>query len=218
MCKAYKKNNNKTFKLSPLTIGFGIALGFSYSLAQAHTIDPNKPEELDTVVIEEDGRGKDLIGIAETASQGEVSQKQFEYRPLSRNGELIEVVPGAVATQHSGSGKANQYFLRGFNLDHGTDFAVHVDGMPVNLPSHGHGQGYTDLNFLIPELVEKYKRLDEKEIKSYNEANTRRNFIELLFVELGWCVYDKKRFPKKKEPPKGVWIMPSSSMEYPSST
>ena len=64
-------------------------------------------------------------------------------------------MPGAVATQHSGGGKANQYFLRGFNLDHGTDFAISVAGMPVNMPSHGHGQGYADLNFLIPELVQR---------------------------------------------------------------
>src|SRR6185436_6666785 len=78
----------------------------------------------------------------------------LEHRPLLRPAEVLEVIPGVVITQHSGSGKANQYFLRGFNLDHGTDFSVHVDGMPINLPSHGHGQGYADLNFLIPELVE----------------------------------------------------------------
>ncbi|WP_438865440.1 TonB-dependent receptor [Neptunicella sp.] len=77
----------------------------------------------------------------------------MSVRPLLRTGELMELVPGMVATQHSGSGKANQYFLRGFNLDHGTDFATFVDGMPVNMRTHGHGQGYTDINFIIPELV-----------------------------------------------------------------
>ncbi|PKL74566.1 MAG: hypothetical protein CVV27_19840, partial [Candidatus Melainabacteria bacterium HGW-Melainabacteria-1] len=71
------------------------------------------------------------------------------------DGELIEVVPGAVATQHSGSGKANQYFLRGFNLDHGTDFTTYVDGIPMNMTTHAHGQGYMDLNSVIPELVKK---------------------------------------------------------------
>jgi hypothetical protein len=95
-----------------------------------------------------------LAGEADAASQGTVDEEQLEHRPLLRPGEVLEVIPGVVVTQHSGSGKANQYFLRGFNLDHGTDFAVHVDGMPLNLPSHGHGQGYADLNFLIPELVE----------------------------------------------------------------
>ncbi|MEO6155290.1 MAG: TonB-dependent receptor, partial [Thermomonas sp.] len=74
-------------------------------------------------------------------------------RPLLRTGDLLELVPGLVATQHSGSGKANQYFLRGFNLDHGTDFSTSIDGMPVNMRTHGHGQGYTDLNFLIPETI-----------------------------------------------------------------
>jgi outer membrane cobalamin receptor len=88
------------------------------------------------------------------ASEGEVSADELAHRPLARPAEVLEAVPGMVVTQHSGSGKANQYFLRGFNLDHGTDFAVHVDGMPVNLPSHAHGQGYADLNFLVPELLD----------------------------------------------------------------
>ncbi len=112
----------------------------------------NDTLELDEMIITA-GRAKDLIGIAASASQGEVSQAQFEYRPLSRNGELLEVIPGVVATQHSGSGKANQYFLRGFNLDHGTDFTTYVDGIPMNLPTHAHGQGYMDVNSIIPELV-----------------------------------------------------------------
>ena len=75
-------------------------------------------------------------------------------RPITREGELLETVPGMIVTQHSGDGKANQYFIRGFNLDHGTDFNTRIEGMPVNMPSHAHGQGYTDLNFLVPELVD----------------------------------------------------------------
>ncbi|MDB5713583.1 MAG: TonB-dependent receptor [Sphingomonadales bacterium] len=101
------------------------------------------------------GRALAQIGIATSGSQGVVGYKDFEDKPLSRVGELVENVPGVIATQHSGSGKANQYFLRGFNLDHGTDFAGFVDGVPVNMRTHGHGQGYMDLNFLIPELVER---------------------------------------------------------------
>ncbi len=100
------------------------------------------------------GRRENLIGEATTASMGVVGPTELGQRPRLRTGDLVEYVPGMVATQHSGSGKANQYFLRGFNLDHGTDFATFVDGMPVNLRTHGHGQGYTDLNFVIPELVE----------------------------------------------------------------
>ncbi len=83
-----------------------------------------------------------------------ISGTELNARPFSRVGEALEVVPGLIVTQHSGEGKANQYFLRGFNLDHGTDLAISVDGMPVNMPSHGHGQGYADINFLIPELVQ----------------------------------------------------------------
>lgn len=142
-------------KAQPFALGLGFALSLGGMYAEAHTVGDGKAEEMEAVEVEEDGRGKDLIGIAETASQGEVSQKQFEYRPLSRNGELIEVVPGAVATQHSGSGKANQYFLRGFNLDHGTDFTTYVDGIPMNMTTHAHGQGYMDINSIIPELVQK---------------------------------------------------------------
>lgn len=100
------------------------------------------------------GRRLNLIGKATTASEGRVGREDLEARPLLRSGDLLEFVPGLVATQHSGSGKANQYFLRGFNLDHGTDFATIVDGMPVNMRTHGHGQGWTDLNFLIPETIE----------------------------------------------------------------
>src|SRR5262245_24802130 len=88
------------------------------------------------------------------ASAVSISGEQVNAVPFSRPGEALEVVPGLIVTQHSGEGKANQYFLRGFNLDHGTDLAIKVDGMPVNMPTHGHGQGYADINFLIPELIQ----------------------------------------------------------------
>jgi hypothetical protein len=96
---------------------------------------------------------ENLVGIAQASSQGAIVARQLEQRPLMRDGEVLETVPGVIVTQHSGEGKANQYFLRGFNLDHGTDFATTVAGIPVNMPTHAHGQGYSDLNFLIPELV-----------------------------------------------------------------
>lgn len=101
------------------------------------------------------GRALEQVGIAASGSEGVVGYADFENRPISRVGELAENVPGLIATQHSGTGKANQYFLRGFNLDHGTDLAAFVDGVPVNMRTHGHGQGYLDLNFLIPEMVER---------------------------------------------------------------
>ncbi len=96
---------------------------------------------------------ENLVGVAAAASEGVVTGRQIEARPIMRAGEVLEAVPGLIISQHSGEGKANQYYLRGFNLDHGTDFATTIAGVPVNLPSHGHGQGYSDLNFLIPELV-----------------------------------------------------------------
>jgi outer membrane receptor protein involved in Fe transport len=95
------------------------------------------------------------VGTSDAASEGTVTASLIANRPALRPGEILEFVPGVIVTQHSGDGKANQYFLRGFNLDHGTDFATYVDGMPVNMRTHTHGQGYTDLNFLIPELVGK---------------------------------------------------------------
>jgi outer membrane cobalamin receptor len=98
-----------------------------------------------------------LIGVANAASQGAVRYEDLALRPVLRPGELLESVPGVITSQHSGQGKANQYYLRGFNLDHGTDLSINVDGMPVNFPTHGHGQGYSDLSFLIPELVNDVK-------------------------------------------------------------
>jgi hypothetical protein len=111
---------------------------------------PAKP--LQQVVVT--GRQSSLIGIAGSASEGVVGQDEIASRPLLRPGEVLETIPGMIITQHAGGGKANQFFLRGYNLDHGTDFSVFLDGAPMNLPSHAHGEGYDDLNILIPELVE----------------------------------------------------------------
>ncbi len=94
-----------------------------------------------------------LVGIASSASQGAVTAAQLDVRPVMRTGEVLETVPGMIVSQHSGEGKANQYYLRGFNLDHGTDFASAVAGVPVNTPTGAHAHGYSDINFLMPELV-----------------------------------------------------------------
>ena len=108
-------------------------------------------EALEEVIVE--GRRQALVGEALSASEGVVGHDELMLRPLLRPGDVLEAVPGLIVTQHSGSGKSNQMFLRGFNLDHGTDFATWVDGMPVNMRTHGHGQGYTDINFIIPETI-----------------------------------------------------------------
>ena len=136
-------------KNPPLTPHFVLLMLSMSGVAVAHDGPEQDVEEI--VVV---GRWTDLGGLAVSASQGIVGQEELDIRPRLRTGEVLEVVPGLIATQHSGTGKSNQMFLRGFNLDHGTDFSTAIDGMPINMVSHGHGQGYTDLNFLIPELIE----------------------------------------------------------------
>jgi len=132
-----------------------------------------------------------LVGESRAASEGIVPAIQLEGRPVLRPGEVLEVVPGLVVTQHSGDGKANQYFLRGFNLDHGTDFATRVDGIPVNMPTHAHGQGYSDINFLIPELVDtvRYRKgtyfADEGNFSAAGAADiSYRRELDAPFVNL----------------------------------
>ena len=132
--------------------GAALSLSLLTTVSASAQTSAEEPQRLDTLVVY--GRGTDLVGAARGASEGFVGAHELAVRPFLRRGELLEVVPGVVITQHSGGGKANQYFLRGFNLDHGTDFSVSVEGMPVNMRSHAHGQGYADLNFVIPELVE----------------------------------------------------------------
>ncbi|WP_295999583.1 TonB-dependent receptor [Rugamonas sp.] len=125
------------------------------------------------------GHYDNAVGTSDAASQGTITADLIANRPALRTGEMLEFVPGMIVTQHSGDGKANQYFLRGFNLDHGTDFATYVDGMPVNMRSNAHGQGYSDLNFVIPELVDRidYKKgtyfADEGDFASAGAAHFR---------------------------------------------
>ena len=95
----------------------------------------------------------DLLGVATTASQGSVTEEELKLRPAYRIAQILEAVPGLVVTVHSGEGKAYQYLLRGFNLDHGTDIANFIDDIPVNRPTNAHGQGYSDQNFIVPELL-----------------------------------------------------------------
>jgi len=140
------------------------------------------------------------VGDAVSASMGTVVAEQIAQRPISRAGEILETVPGLIVTQHSGEGKANQYFLRGFNLDHGTDMATFIDGMPINNRSHGHGQGYTDINFIIPETIES---LDYKKGPYYAQegdfANAgavrmhSKNSMDNSLIKLGFGEYGYQR-------------------------
>ncbi|USX25363.1 TonB-dependent receptor [Oxalobacteraceae bacterium OTU3CINTB1] len=133
-----------------------LAILFAYACQQNAWADEVGPV---SAVVKVPGHYDNAVGTSDAASAGTITADLIANRPALRTGELLEFVPGLIVTQHSGDGKANQYFLRGFNLDHGTDFATFVDGMPVNMRSHAHGQGYSDLNFLIPELVQ---RIDYK--------------------------------------------------------
>jgi outer membrane receptor protein involved in Fe transport len=131
------------------------------------------------------------IGVADAATTGTIRQEQIQNRPHLRTGEVLEAIPGLIVTQHSGTGKANQFFLRGFNLDHGTDFRTTIGGMPINLPTHAHGHGYTDLNFMIPELIDSitYKKgpyyAEEGDFSSAGAANIeymkslKQGFVQL---------------------------------------
>ncbi len=158
-----RQNSDRT----PTKIACGIVLASSAAIAataQETNGATNGTQHLPELVVE--GRAEDLTGVAVSAAQGSVGAQQLRERPILRTGEVLEAVPGVIITQHAGGGKANQYFLRGFNLDHGTDFITLIDGMPVNLPTHGHGQGYSDLNFIIPELV---RRVDYQKGVYYAE-------------------------------------------------
>lgn len=177
----------------------GFAQSNAVESAPAEANDTAQQDALTLDSISVIGRRRNLVGQAISASEGTVGQTEFTARPLLRSGDLLEFVPGLVATQHSGSGKANQYFLRGFNLDHGTDFATFVDAMPVNMRTHGHGQGWTDLNFLIPETVEElsYRKgtyyADVGDFSSAGSARFRladrvpRDLVELSLGDFGFA-------------------------------
>ncbi len=128
-----------------------LALAVLFAVPTAAFADDELTTPLNTVVVE--GSRASQLGVAESASAGIVTQKQLEARTVYRPGELLEVTPGLIVSQHSGEGKANQFYLRGINLDHGTDLRTTVDGMLVNERTHAHGQGWTDMNFMIPELA-----------------------------------------------------------------
>ena len=152
------------------------------------TGSPNAPLQEVTVT----AKRLDLLGTAATASEGVVTDQELQLTPGYRPGQLLETVPGLIVTLHSGEGKANQYLLRGYNLDHGTDLETYVDGMPINQPTHAHGQGYTDLNFMIPELADG--------ITLHQGALLRRR-RRLRRGRLGACRAIATRFPIRSRPP-----------------
>jgi hypothetical protein len=122
---------------------------------------------------------------ASASSEILVPRRDFELRPQGRPADVLRVVPGLVIGQHEGGGKAEQYFLRGFDADHGTDLALFVDGLPVNLRSHAHGQGYADLHFLIPEVVRELQAFKGPYYPEFGDFATAGafNFVTLDLVE-----------------------------------
>jgi len=154
-----------------------------------------------STTVEVQDRADNLVGVASSAGQVTVGAEELQNRPILRSGEVLETLPGLIITQHAGGGKANQYFLRGFNLDHGTDIAIFLDGMPLNLPSHAHGEGYSDMNTVIPEFVQ---RVDARKGPYYAEigdfgsaGNAEVVFYKTLpqnFVQVDGGMYQFARF------------------------
>src|SRR6266705_162193 len=154
---------------SSLALATAIAFASTTALGQESA---ERPDEIRVI-----GHYENAVGTSDAASQGDITPQLIEARPMQRAGEVLEYVPGVIITQHSGDGKANQYFLRGFNLDHVTDFLTTIDHMPVNMLTHAHGQGYSDINFHLPELVSRvaYKKgpyfADEGDFSSAGAAD-----------------------------------------------
>ena len=179
---------------------------------------------------------ENLVGVASAGSEGAITAAQLAVRPVNRATEVLETVPGMVISQHSGEGKANQYYLRGFNLDHGFDFAQTIAGIPVNMPTHAHAQGYADSNFLIPELVSgvQFRKgpyyAENGDFSSAGSANINYfNVLDRPIVSLTGGSFDYRRFlgaasPRvgrgnllaafEYEQDNGPWISPNSKDKY----
>jgi len=179
---------------------------------------------------------ENLVGIASAGSEGAITAAQLAVRPVNRATEVLETVPGMVISQHSGEGKANQYYLRGFNLDHGFDFAQTIAGIPVNMPTHAHSQGYADSNFLIPELVSgvQFRKgpyyADNGDFSSAGSANVNYfNILERPIVSVSAGSFDYRRFlgavsPRvgagylltafEYEQDNGPWVSPNGKDKY----
>ena len=198
--KSYANSNLAWLMLGALSFVPGIGMAFDENPALPQSSAPS-PDASPITQVTIEGHYDNAVGIADAASEGVVRGELLQDIPLLRPGETLETVPGLVVTQHSGDGKANQYFLRGFNLDHGTDFAIFLDGMPLNLPSHAHGEGYSDMYIVIPEFVE---RMDAQkgpyyaEVGDYSSAgNAQVAFYKTLprnFVQVDGGMYQFARF------------------------
>ena len=204
------------FALCTLMMATWSGLGYAQQpTSDASTVvAPQVVRQLGDVVIK--GHYDNAVGTSDAASQGVIGAELLKNRPALRPGEVLEFVPGMVVTQHSGDGKANQYFLRGFNLDHGTDFATSVNGMPVNMPSHAHGQGYTDLNFLMPELVQRIEYRKGPYFATHSDFSAagaadivyyKKLDAPFVSLELGQRGYKRAMVAGSKEISEGVTLL-----------
>ncbi|EQA36325.1 TonB-dependent receptor [Leptospira inadai serovar Lyme str. 10] len=158
-----------------------------------------------------------------SVSEGRISGAALRRRPIQSTGEIAEAIPGVLVTQHSGGGKANQYYLRGFDLDHGTDIAASLDGVPINMPTHAHGQGYTDLNFIIPELIHDvhYKKgvyyAEEGDFSSAGAMNisySKSLQKNLYSIEAGSLGYERIFIAESKKLGKGTILFGTEYSSY----
>lgn len=157
--RAFAQSNGASLELPPVEVSGGATPGRKMPVVSRRAARPTAAgrrifvSPATTQATDPRSAGSGAKAPASMASEITVSGEEINARPFTRPGEALEAVPGLIVTQHSGEGKANQYFLRGYNLDHGTDLAIIVDGVPVNMRTHAHGQGYADLNWLIPETI-----------------------------------------------------------------
>ena len=225
------------------------------TVRRAITVTPGAPVRADAVMLvaasadivitaprtfrnlaEIENPAENLVGVASAGSEGAITAKQLEVRPVNRATEVLETVPGMIISQHSGEGKANQYYLRGFNLDHGFDFSQTIAGFPVNMPTHAHAQGYADANFLIPELVSgvQFRKgpyyAENGDFSSAGSANINYfNVLERPIVTVTGGSFDYRRFfgavsPRvgsghlltafEYEQDNGPWISPNGKDKY----
>ena len=188
---------NRTYQLISIAIIVN-SLAVLVSINVAAAEQPESIPSLSEVTVT--GHYDNAVGTSDAASQGTVRGKLLRDIPLLRPGEALETVPGLVVTQHSGDGKANQYFLRGYNLDHGSDFATNVDGVSTNMPTNAHGQGYSDVNFLMPELVDRidYRKgpyfAENSDFSSAGSADVKyRNSLDHNFADITVGAYGYRR-------------------------
>jgi len=183
-----------------VTPGSGDAVNATMIVATSADIVITAPRTFRNLA-EIDKPAENLVGVASAGSEGAITAAQLAVRPVNRATEVLETVPGLIVSQHSGEGKANQYYLRGFNLDHGFDFSQTIAGIPVNMPTHAHAQGYADSNFLIPELVSgvQFRKgpyyAENGDFSSAGSANVNYfNVLERPIISVSGGSFDYRRF------------------------